>query len=110
MNPSIKYNIELKSSEKGGEILHPVPIEFSDLVMAVLKDYNLGYRLTIQSFDVRILQHFHEQYPELKLAYFIENSEDIEKNLELLGFAPEIYSCYIKLLDKERLYKVLVVP
>jgi glycerophosphoryl diester phosphodiesterase len=100
---SLQYNIELKSTPTGDGVLHPGPEVFSDIVMTLLKKYNLGQRLTIQCFDPRILNYFHRAYPKVKLAYLIEGRADIDENLELLEFIPEIYSCDYGLLNADRI-------
>lgn len=98
----LNYNIELKSTPEGDGYLHPAPEEFSDIVMKLLKGYDLGLRLTIQCFDPRILNYFHRTYPDVKLAYLIEGQEDIDANLKLLDFTPDIYSCDHNLLNAKR--------
>jgi len=42
----------------------------------------------------------HEKYPEYDLAFLIENNNSFEKNIEELGFIPEIYSPYYMLVHK----------
>ncbi len=96
----VNYNIEIKSSPEGDKINHPDPEEFSDLVYKAVDGLLEWNRVTIQSFDFRVLQYFHSAYPEVRLAVLIENDEDIEVNLKTLGFVPEIYSCDHKFLDE----------
>lgn len=101
--PSINYNIEIKSVEKGDSIYHPVPAEFSDLVYQLIDGMIDWKYVTIQSFDFRILQYFNATYPEVKLALLIENDLPFRQNLDSLGFKPDIYSCWFKLLDKQEI-------
>lgn len=96
------YNIELKSSEKGDGVFHPDPAEFSKRVYQLIDQYLPWERVVIQSFDFRILQYWHENYPDVRLAALIENNRSLEVNLEELGFTPNIYSPYFKLLNNER--------
>jgi glycerophosphoryl diester phosphodiesterase len=49
---------------------------------------------------MRILQYFHEQYPNVVLALLIENEHSVDKNIEDLGFTPQIYSCYYQFLTE----------
>ncbi|MEQ8472738.1 MAG: glycerophosphodiester phosphodiesterase family protein [Marinoscillum sp.] len=96
----IAYNIEIKSLEEGDNIYHPNPKEFSDLVYDAL-DGKVSWKLiTIQSFDFRVLQYFHKEYPAVRLALLIENESPLQENLDSLGFSPDIYSCYFKLLSR----------
>lgn len=99
-NFPVNYNIEIKTSPEGDKINHPDPEEFSDLVYKAIDGLLEWDRVTIQSFDFRVLQYFHVAYPEVRLAVLIENDEDIEANLKTLGFVPNIYSCNYKLLDE----------
>ncbi len=97
----VNYNIEIKSSPEGDNIYHPNPEEFSDLVFQAIDGLIQWNRVTIQSFDFRILQYFHTTYPNVRLAVLIENNKGVDSNLETLGFHPPIYSCNHRLLSKE---------
>ena len=111
----INYNIEIKSQEKSDDLYHPSPADFSDLVYSTIDDLiDLKY-VTIQSFDFRVLQYFHEKYPKVTLALLIENELPYEQNLDSLGFKPEIYSCYFKLLTAQTVHdlqdqEIKVIP
>jgi len=97
----IRYNIEIKSKPIGDSIFHPRPAAFSELVYHFIKKNMDISRLTVQSFDFRILQHFEKNYPEISLAVLIENTQEIDENIDRLGFTPDIYSCYHHLLDTQ---------
>jgi len=94
----VYYNIEIKSSPAGDNIFHPEVTEFSDLVYQVIKQYVPLERIILQSFDFRVLWYWNNKYPDLTLAALVENTKTVEKNLEELGFTPQIYSPYHKLL------------
>ncbi|MFT6867992.1 MAG: glycerophosphoryl diester phosphodiesterase [Cyclobacteriaceae bacterium] len=96
----LRYNIEIKSMPQGDDLFHPQPDVFSDLVFASLNSKIDWSRITIQSFDFRILQYFHKTYPEVTLAVLIENDLTISRNLDSLGFVPQIYSCDFVLLSR----------
>ncbi|MFY0626106.1 MAG: glycerophosphodiester phosphodiesterase [Reichenbachiella sp.] len=98
----VRYNIEIKSDPIGDNKYHPSPSEYSQLVYDFIEENMDKKMLNIQSFDFRILQYFHKNYPEIKLAALVENTFSIDENLENLGFEPEIYSCDYTLLDKEK--------
>jgi glycerophosphoryl diester phosphodiesterase len=64
---------------------------------------------------VRTLQHLHVTYPEFKTVLLVENKLSISKNLDLLGFKPNVYSPEFILLDErkvEMLHKkgIKVIP
>ncbi len=103
---ALRYNIEIKSLPQGDDLFHPKPSVFSDLVYNALNEKIGWERITIQSFDFRILQYFNQTYPEVTLAVLIENQDSIDQNLEELGFKPEIYSCDFVLLSRENVDKL----
>lgn len=94
----VKFNIEIKSEEAVYGIYQPDPDEFVDLVMQVVQDKKAEDQINMQSFDIRILEAMHSNYPQIELAYLVED-RTLEENLKLLSFKPEIYSPYFKLLD-----------
>ncbi len=98
----IFYNIELKSQNNTDGILHPTPEEFSKIVYQLIDQYLPWQRVTIQSFDFRVLQYWHQNYPDVQLAALVENTKSIKANLDALGFKPAIYSPYFKLLSNKK--------
>ncbi|UXX80335.1 glycerophosphodiester phosphodiesterase family protein [Reichenbachiella carrageenanivorans] len=100
--PPVRYNIEIKSEPTGDSTFHPAPAEYAKLVYDFITTEMDTSLLNVQSFDFRILQYFHENYPEIKLAVLVENPAPIEENLANLGFIPDIYSCYYHLLDSNK--------
>lgn len=98
----VDYNIEIKSDPRGDNVYHPNPQEFSELVISTLSEYLPMERVVIQSFDFRVLQYIHQQYPKIKLAALVENNKSIDANLKELGFIPQIYSPDWKLLNADR--------
>ena len=55
---------------------------------------------TTESFDFRVLKYWHKHYPKVRLAALVENERSVTTNLANLGFKPNIYSPYYKLIDK----------
>lgn len=106
-NPSILYNIEIKSTlvdeQKGYQ---PSVKEFTDILISDLKKSKVGHKkITIQSFDIRVLEYMHETYPEYQLAYLtFENN--FEANMQMLHFTPEIYSPYFMLLNEDEVKNI----
>jgi glycerophosphoryl diester phosphodiesterase len=98
---SVYYNIETKSRPSGDNIFHPEPAGFVDLIMEVVREKGIEERVILQSFDIRTLQYAHEAYPGLKLALLIENVKSARANVSELGFVPDIYSPYYRLLNKK---------
>ncbi|WP_207425854.1 glycerophosphodiester phosphodiesterase family protein [Pedobacter sp. SYSU D00535] len=109
-----RYNIEIKSL-KGDGIYHPAPEAFTELVLKVVRDKKMEDRVIIQSFDVRALQHLHQSHPGIKTSFLIGNKEPLGRNLEKLGFIPDILSPHYKLLNEKlmqeaRQHHMLVIP
>jgi glycerophosphoryl diester phosphodiesterase len=99
--PAPHYNIEIKSSPEGDNEFHPEPQQFLNLVYAVMQDKGITGRSIVQSFDVRPLSILHEKYPHQQLAFLVANIKSIGKNIKKLGFTPDIYSPYYKLIGKK---------
>jgi glycerophosphoryl diester phosphodiesterase len=101
--PQVYYNIETKSKPGGDGKRHPAPQEFVDLLVGVIQEKGLAEWVIIQSFDVRTLQVLRQKYPHIKTSLLVENVKGLNKNLEALGFIPDIYSPYYKLVTKRLL-------
>ncbi len=98
----VDYNIDIKTERSTDNTSHPPPKEFSDLVYEVIDAYLPWERVNIQSFDFRVLKYWNQQYPKVRLAALVANIKSIDTNLANLGFKPEIYSPYYKLLNKRK--------
>lgn len=98
----IYYNIETKTTIEGDGIFHPKTEDFVNLMVKVIKEKQIDDRVFIQSFDVRTLRFLHKEYPEFKTVLLVENEFSIDENLKLLGFKPDVYSPYYKLLNKKK--------
>ncbi|MBK9014850.1 MAG: glycerophosphodiester phosphodiesterase [Saprospiraceae bacterium] len=95
-----RFNIEIKSHPDGDGIFTPKVDDFAKLVVAELERLKISDRSCVQSFDVRPLEAVKKIAPNLTLALLVENKDGFEKNLQLLGFQPDIYSVDYKLLRK----------
>ncbi|AQG82676.1 glycerophosphodiester phosphodiesterase [Spirosoma montaniterrae] len=109
--PAFSYNIEIKSEESEYDKSQPQPGPFCDLVEAVIRKQLPADRVIIQSFDFAVLKHWHQQakagkYSTVRLAALVENLRTPEKNLEELGFKPDIYSPYYRLLGQDRIARL----
>lgn len=99
--PPIRYNVEIKSHPDWDNWRTPPVAEFCKLVYEVVKPFNLGTRLTIQSFDPRALKVWHEMDPTTPLAFLSESGHLPDSVEKLLGFRPQIYSPHWKTLTQE---------
>lgn len=111
------YNIETKSDPKTDNSYHPLPAEFVELIMGIVKQKKIEARTTIQSFDPRTLQYLHKQYPNMHTALLIEDFDkrSFVQQIDALGFLPTIYSPHYSLVTKELLTlckarKIKVIP
>ena len=86
------YNIEIKSKLSTDLLFHPEVKEFSDLVMSVIDSHNIIDRVTIQSFDFRVLRYINQEYPNVKLSALVSDNFNPQKNLNDLGFYPYTFS------------------
>ena len=101
--PEMRFNIEIKSSPSGDGVLHPKPSVYAEAVYEIIKLYEAEDRCTLQSFDLRILQYLQRTECEVPLALLVDNELGIEKNLDLLGFTPDVYSCDYRLLSESEM-------
>jgi glycerophosphoryl diester phosphodiesterase len=101
------FNIETKCMPIGDGIYHPKPDEFTELLMAVIKEKQIEEYVTIQSFDFRSLQYLYKKYPAIKTAMLIEDFDKrtLEEQLKALGFIPAIYSPHFSLVSEELIKK-----
>lgn len=97
------YNIELKRKPIWENTYHPDVNTFVDLVLQTLRELNIENRTTLQCFDIECLQVLKEKSKNIPLVYLIENTNPIDINLNLLGFTPDIYSPYYKLVNRSLL-------
>lgn len=100
------FNIEIKSDPRGDELFHPTPDVFAKIVLDEITDLEIREKVCVQSFDVRPLQVFKKIAPDVTLALLVENEDSFQENLDRLGFLPDIYSCYFKLLKKKHVKKL----
>ncbi len=101
----IYYNIEIKSEEQEYGVSQPGNIEeFSDLVSKIIFENVDPSFIILQSFDFNVLKFWHtaiqnKHYPKVELSALVEDMSP-EQTIEALGFLPDTFSPYYKLLDK----------
>jgi glycerophosphoryl diester phosphodiesterase len=98
----ILYNIETKSNPSTDGKNHPVPEQFTALLMEVIRNKKITKRVTIQSFDKRTLQVLHRTDPKVSLSFLIDAKNrampgDLVKEL---GFKPATISPAFQLVDQ----------
>ncbi len=104
--PPVNYNIQIVSSKKGDEVMHPEPPQFSKLVYDVVKSKGILERTLFSSFDMRILQELHKSDGSAMTALLSEKStDDLETNLRDLHFNPTVYSPTFLLVTKTMITK-----
>lgn len=104
--PKVIYNIEIKADPKYDNIYQPAPEELVKLVMGVVNEKKIHKRFYIQSFDVRQIQAVHRHYPQVVTGFLTSDREaTFEENIRKIGFLPQIYSPYYKLVTKELVEK-----
>lgn len=94
------YNIEIKSSKKGDNYLHPEPEKFVKLLMDVVEKKGIKAWVVVQSFDPRPLEILHRDYPKVRTSFLVD-SGDLQENLKRLTFTPFIYSPHEKLVNPD---------
>lgn len=99
--PEMRFNIEIKSSSSGDGVMHPKPSVYAEAVYDTIKLYQAEERCTIQCFDLRILKYLERIECESALALLVDNKLGVEKNVDLLGFDPDVYSCEHNLLTED---------
>ena len=109
--PAFSYNIELKSEPSEYNKSQPEPAFFCDLVQEIIAKRLPPERVVIQSFDFAVLKQWKKgvqagKYPDVRLSALVENLRSPEKNLEELGFTPDIYSPYFKLLSQDKIARL----
>ena len=104
--PMPRFNIEIKTEgEKGDGVFHPIPSIFAKAVLDEIMRLDIHHLTCVQSFDIRILQNIHQLDEKITIALLVENIKGLTWNLKKLGFTPDIYSCYFKLLTKKMINK-----
>jgi glycerophosphoryl diester phosphodiesterase len=104
---AISYNIEIKSLSHEYHKTQPGPVEFVDLVLGEVGKVLIDNKLTFQSFDFKVLQYFHLLNKRQRI-YIIsaliepQDNNEIDFNLEKLGFKPDIWSPNFNVLSKSK--------
>jgi len=92
----ISYNIEIKRLPKDDGIFHPNGLDFSTLIIDILRKKKVLERSQFQSFDIECMHVAHQLAPELKLSFLVDNEKSAAENIKDLGFMPPIYGPYFQ--------------
>ena len=100
--PAPHYNIEIKTEgPTGDDVFHPKPDVFAKIVFDELRTDKMEKNVIVQSFDIRALQEMRKLSNEIVLSFLVSNSDGVVKNLDKLGFKPDIYSPNFMLVNAE---------
>lgn len=91
------WNIEVKSAPAWYYKYVPPPREFIELLkhpLSILPEKSFY----ISSFDPHFLRAMKREMPRVSLAFLTENRLNIEQNLRVLRFKPQIYSPYYRFI------------
>lgn len=103
---SLNYYLELKSEPAEYGITQPYPEEFADLVMEVVREKSMEERVVLKSFDARLLNEIHKNYPEVKISLLLYKTS-IEEGLSRLNFKPDIISPHFRQIKSREQVSVL---
>ncbi len=96
------YNIEIKSEKEHYGVFHPLPAPYVETVLKTVNKLGIHKRCNLQSFDIAILQEIRKRDKDISVALLVDNPDGVEANLERLGFIPNNYSPYFRLVfDKK---------
>ena len=95
------YSIEIKSEEKGYGKYFPQPEEYAQLVLDEINELGIYDRANVMAFDLNILKALRKLDQEIVLTILVDNIKGVNKNLEMLGFVPQFYGPYFKLLSQK---------
>jgi glycerophosphoryl diester phosphodiesterase len=104
--PLPAYSIELKSRPGWDGLYHSVPAEYLAHVVAVINESSMASRVTLLSFDHRILQaaRLHKPTVDMPLCLLVEDEQPLAEHLQLLGFQPDFLGPDYLLLTAELLH------
>jgi glycerophosphoryl diester phosphodiesterase len=88
--PAVRYSIEIKSDSAHDGIFQPLPSQFLELVLAVLREQNVLSRTTLLCFDPRILRLAHQSIPEMATCLLLEANQPWLPSVKNLGFVPTV--------------------
>ena len=98
------YNIEIKSHPDGYSLMVPRPNDFVLLVLQEIRQLEIEERTILQSFDKNILEELNNVTDRnFEISYLVQNSKNLQKNLDALTFRPDIYSPHFRMIKKREI-------
>lgn len=97
----LRYNIEIKITQDWIGEYCPGREDFLSIYTQTMMDLGIEKQVILQCFDVPTLQLAKTQQVPFDLALLVQNFKGYRKNLKKLGFIPEIYSPYYKLITSK---------
>jgi glycerophosphoryl diester phosphodiesterase len=99
----VRFNIEIKSKPQNDGVFHPGVGEFASILYALVREFGLVGRTTIQSFDTRALEAVHAIDAGISTSLIVDDPDGLQNNLARLSFKPDIYSPDYGLLDQQQI-------
>ena len=96
--PKPNFNIEIKNRPEWYTKKAPVTYVFARLLLREIDSLGIVDRTCIQSFDDRSLKSVKKINPNITTAYLVEDAKGVLANITNLGYKPEIYSPYYKMV------------
>jgi len=101
------YNIEIKTENgaKGDNIYQPEPNVFAQLVHSVIAQTGVQNRVLVQSFDPRLVRAMRNTNSNIATSLLVDNVWGLDWNIKRLGFTPQVYAPYYKLITQKMVNK-----
>lgn len=103
--PLPRFNIEIKSRRSWEPEMQPDPKAFAAIVYAEITALKLRDRIIVQSFDRRILREMYALDSTLSYGLLVADPRGVRKQIKGLGFTPDYYNPYIKIVGKGKVRK-----
>lgn len=94
------FNIEIKNREEWIMKKTPVTFVFASILLKEIETLKIQERSCIQSFDRKSLISVKRINPNITTAFLVEAAKGVMANITSLGYKPEIYSPYYKMVTK----------
>ncbi|MCH2085296.1 MAG: glycerophosphodiester phosphodiesterase [Saprospiraceae bacterium] len=94
------FNIEIKNREEWIMKKTPVTFVFASILLKEIETLKIQERSCIQSFDRKSLISVKRINPNITTAFLVEAAKGVMTNITTLGYKPEIYSPYYKMVTK----------
>ncbi len=95
----VLFNIEIKTEPPAG-LFNPPPETFAELVCAEINRLQIKQRVSLQSFDLKILQQIKKKDKDIKTGLLTETAVPLAALLESLSFIPDVFSPEFGLVDQ----------